>query len=213
MRKPLSSIAAFVSWHRRAVGALLAASAVLLIATGLRSEEPTRRVLVTAAGLPAGHLLTPADLVLRDLPLDALPADPLTSLDVAVGGTLTARVGEGTILQPGSLSTDHTATPGRAVVPVLVGDAALRSLLAPGDLISLVAEGQEGMEVLSGDARVVTLPAPPPETSRLGAASAHSEGMILVDVAVVDAPIVATLGQGGGLAGVLGSLEGAVSGP
>nr|WP_231980064.1 SAF domain-containing protein [Tessaracoccus coleopterorum] len=159
MRNLLSRLAGFVSWHRRSIGALLAASAVLLLAPGLRPEGPTRRVVVTVTSLTAGHRLEPADLTLHELPLDALPSDPLTSLDDAVGRTLTARSGGGTILQPGSLTTDHAAGPGRAVVPVSIADASLRSLLDPGDLLSLVAQGPDGMEVLSGDARVVTLPA------------------------------------------------------
>ena len=72
MRRILTSIASFVSWHRRVVGALLAAAAVLLTVQTLKSpEEPTVTVTVEAAarwtaGLEArGLQLAPASAMTR----------------------------------------------------------------------------------------------------------------------------------------------------
>ncbi len=206
MHRILKSIAAFVSWHRRAVGALLAAAAVLILATALRTPVPSVEVVVSTVSLPAGHTLIAADLAVRSMPRDAVPAESIRSPDEAVGQSLIAAMSEGTILQPGSLNTGHSVGSGRAVVPVSVPDETLRTLLRPGDAISLVAQGPDGLEVVSDDARVATLPEPEAASSELVAASSRSTGMILVEVASADAAIVASLGQSGGLSIVLGTL-------
>ena len=52
--KALRAVASFVSWHRRAVGALLAASAVLLLAEALTTPLPTVPVVVLQRAVPAG---------------------------------------------------------------------------------------------------------------------------------------------------------------
>lgn len=206
MRRILTPIAAFVSWHRRAVGALLAAAAVLIVATTLQTPTPATPAVVTSTGLAAGHILAESDLALRQVPDEAMPAEAITHLDDAVGRQLIAPVGPGTILQPGLVAADEPAGPGRAVVPIPVPDESLRLLLSPGDRISLVAQGPEGLEVVSRDARVVAQPEGETPTSQLGSASVRSSGMILVDVDSADAAIVASLGQAGGLSIVLGSI-------
>ena len=58
MRRIATSIVTFVSWHRRAIGALLAAASVLLLAEALRTPVETVDAVVTTAALPAGHTLT-----------------------------------------------------------------------------------------------------------------------------------------------------------
>ena len=142
------AVASFVSWHRRAVGALLAALAVLLLAESLATPPPAAPA-AAAAGAPSAD-------------------EPLT------------------------------VAKGRAVVPIVVADGELRRLLSPGDLISLVSAHGESPGVVTGDARVLALPA---------AASAE-HGALLVDVPASSAALVALLGQGGQLGVVLGSVDG-----
>ena len=58
MKPLLARVAAFVSWHRRAVAALLAGLSVVLIASWLDEPDgPGVPVPVTSAALPAGHTI------------------------------------------------------------------------------------------------------------------------------------------------------------
>lgn len=206
MRRLLRPLVSFISWHRRAVGATLAAAAVVLLAATLRSPAPSTEVVVITDARPAGHVLMASDLGVRSLPDQALPDDRVTDTSEIIGRTLVAPVSAGTIAQVALLASDHPADDGRAVVPIGVGDDALRSLLSPGDMVSLIAQGPEDTEVVSSDARVVALPTGPDDTSQLGSASGHRSAMILVDVASKDAAVVASLGQGEGLSIVLGAV-------
>ena len=206
MRRFLTSIVTFISWHRRAVGAVLAGAAVLIIGSSLRTPIPATSVVVVASALPAGHVLSKDDLSLRSLPDEGLPDATLAEVGEAVGRTLVADVSAGTVLQPGTLAVDYAVTPGRAIVPITVNDDALRALLSPGDRVSLVAQGPEGMEVLSHDARIVALPNTAPTGSQISAATQRPSTLILVEVGSDDAPIVASVGQGGGLTVIMGSV-------
>jgi hypothetical protein len=151
------AVASFVSWHRRAVGALLAALAVLLLAESLATPPP-------AAPAAAAECAFGAD-------------EPLT------------------------------VAKGRAVVPIVVADGELRRLLSPGDLISLVSAHGESPGVVTGDARVLALPAAEGSGAlRVSASAEH--GALLVDVPASSAALFALLGQGGQLGVVLGSVDG-----
>lgn len=204
MRRFLTSLASFVSWHRRAIGALLAAAAVLLTVSALRAPTPTTPVLVIATDLPAGHTLTAADVSQRHIPTEALPDETFTDAEPPLGRPLAVDLSAGTVLQKGFLIADRVAAPGRAIVPIsIVGDG-VRALLSPGQAITLVAQGPEGTHVLTGDARVVALPPTDAPTGQLGAATSQPSSTLLVDVPQADAAMVASLGQGAGLSIVLG---------
>ena len=205
--KALRAVASFVSWHRRAVGALLAASAVLLLAEALTTPLPTVPVVVLQRAAAAGEPLTAADLGARNLPPDAVPDDALTSVDDAVGQTLAVPAAAGTILQPALLARTTTAAKGRAVVPIVVADDELRRLLSPGELISLVSAHGESPEIVTGDARVVALPSTE-GSGALRAAASTDRGALLVDVPASSAAVVALLGQGGQLSVILGTTGG-----
>lgn len=206
MRRLLRPLASFISWHRRVVGAALAAIAVLLLAVTLRSPAPSTAVVILTRDRPAGYTLSAADLTVRDLPDTALPASTVDSPTELVGRTLVAGLSEGSIVQPSLLAADHSTRQGRAVVPIGISDEALRSLLSPGDLVSLVAQGPEEPLVVSRDARIVALAPEPDATTQLGSATGRRSAMILVEVAAADAATVASLGQGGGLSLVLGAV-------
>lgn len=206
MRRLLTSLVSFISWHRRAVGALLAAGSVLLLAAALNAEPPTHTVVTLTADQPAGRRIVATDLTLRDLPPEALPDGALTDPSAALGRTTAVELRANTVLQPGTLTGDLTLPPGRVVVPILVPDAALRSLLRPGAVVSLVAPGPDGLVVLTSDARLVAHPSEEPAGSRLGLATGRESGLQLVEVAVEDAALVASLGQTGQVSLVLGSL-------
>lgn len=206
MRRIATSIVTFVSWHRRAIGALLAAASVMLLAEALRTPVETVDALVATVALPAGHTITPADVEVRALPPGALPDDSLASPDDAIGRTLAAPVSGSTVLQPGSLANDHRAADGRAIVPIAVSDDGLRALLSPGDRVSLVTQGPDSMVVLCSDAIIVALPSGPDPAGRLADATQRPSTMILVEVPQEDAANVATFGQGVGVSVILGTV-------
>ena len=89
-------------------------------------------------------------------------------------------------------------------MPVLVTDDSVRSALRPGDVVSLIAPGEGGAEVVASGARVASLPA----AGDTGAVSLSTGGSdaVLVEVSDEVAATVAMLGQSGQLSLVLGSL-------
>lgn len=202
--RALRAVASFVSWHRRAVGALLAALAVLLLAESLTTPPPTTPAVVLLRAVPAGEAVKAADVRLAALPHEAVPDGALTSPADAVGQTLAVRAGPGTILQPPLFARATAAAKGRAVVPIVIADDTLRDLLRPGDLISLVSTQGESPRVLTGDARVVAFPAPE-ASGALRVAASTDQGALLVDVPASSAALVALLGQSGQLSVILGA--------
>lgn len=205
MRRLLASVASFVSWHRRAVAALLAALSVVLVAEGLAEPGgPTVAAPVLAGPLAAGRTLTAADVTLTNVPAHLVSSAP-PALDEVIGQVTAVDLAAGTLLQAGLLATGRGVAPGRAVVPVALPDRALRSLLRPGDPVTLVVTSAEAAEVLSRDARVAALPATP-GGSALAVAGAGDDALVLMDVPAEEAATVAALGQSGQLSLVLGRL-------
>ena len=206
MKPLLARVAAFVSWHHRAVAALLAGLSVVLIASWLDEPDgPGVPVPVTSAALPAGHTISPADVTLSALPAHLVPGGESLTLDAVVGQVTAVGLAPGTLLQAGLLATGRGVAPGRAVVPISLPDDQLRALLRPGDPVTLVVPSTEAAEVLTADARVAALPAAP-GGSALAVAGAGPDGLVLVDVPAAEAPVVAALGQGSQLSVILGSL-------
>ena len=92
LARALRAVASFASWHRRAVGALLAALSVLLLAEALTTPPPTQSVVVLQRAVPAGEALAAADVSLAALPPPAVPDGALASTQDAVGQTLAVPV-------------------------------------------------------------------------------------------------------------------------
>ena len=97
------------------------------------------------------------------------------------------------------LPASDTLRPGTVVT-----DDSVRSALRPGDIVSLIAPGEGGAEVVASGARVASLPA----AGDTGAVSLSTGGSdaVLVEVSDEVAATVAMLGQSGQLSLVLGSL-------
>ena len=206
MRRLLTPIASFVSWHRRAVAALLAALSVVLVAQWLAEPGgPTVSAPVLTGPVAAGHTLTSADVTLTDVPAHLEFSGTPPGIDDVIGQVTAVNLAPGTLLQAGLLATGQGVAPGRAVVPITLPDQALRSLLRPGDPVTLVVTSTESAEVLTRDARVAALPSPP-GGSALAVAGAGDDGLVLMDVPADEAAMVAALGQSGQLSVVLGAL-------
>ncbi len=203
MKRFLDRVAAFVSWHRRIIGALLAASALLLGVEVATAGPPGVQTTVLSSDVEAGQQITQADLATATVAPEL--ASSLTVEDV-VGRSAAVSLRKGTVIHPGMLASSRNVEKGRVLVPVVIDDAALRSILTPGDAISLVMVDSENAEVLTNDARVATLPSASSASSAVGSATSSSSTLILVDVSTAAAPTVAALGQSRRLSVVLGVL-------
>lgn len=204
MKRLLNRVAAWVSWHRRLVGSLLAGISVLMVGSALAAPSvDTQPAVVAARELPAGHALTAHDLQIIHLPAEAVPGRALPETQPLVGRTTAVALSEGSILQPTLLAASRSTEPGRALVPVTLHDDGLRVLLTPGDKVTLIAAGYDEVQVLSTDARVAVLPAPV-ASSGFGGGGAQRGSMVLMDVPQADAAMVAAIGQDGGIRLILG---------
>lgn len=126
--------------RRRAVAALLAALAVGCALSALRPAEGVA-VLVAARDLPAGAL-SPADLAVARLPAPAVPAGALRPGADTAGRLLAAPMRRGEpltdarLLGPGLLAGYG---PGLVAAPVRIADPDVARLLAPGDVVDVLA--------------------------------------------------------------------------
>lgn len=203
MRRILSSTITFLAWHRRALGALVAASAALLLIHSLASPPPSTTAVVLTSSISAGQVLEAGDFALHPIPDDVLPADFVADAHDLVGVPAAVPLSAGTVLQPGLLGRAAAVGSNAALVPITVSDDSVRAALRPGDLVSLVTSGESGPQVVATKVRIVTLPASS-SSSVLGATS--TSGAVLVEVPAAAAATAAILGQAGQLSIVLGSI-------
>lgn len=197
----LRRLASFINWHRRVVAALCAAVVVAGIVSVASARPPEGEAVVAlATDVPAGEALSPQHLTTARVPSSLLTSRTVRSLDDAVGAHTAVALEAGQVLTKGLLLQGGSVQEGHALVPVAVPDQDLRNLLVPGTAVELVVALGEQPEVL-GRARVAAQPSAP--TSTIGATKGSS--MVLMEVAAELAPSVATLGQSGQLAVVIGA--------
>lgn len=132
-------------WPRRG---LAAAFAILALVLALRPDQggahPTAPVLVARHDLAPGSTLAPADVALRQLPADLLPAGALRTVGAATGHVL------GGALRAGEPITDVRlvdgglpgGAPGTSAVPVRLADPGVADLLHPGVRVDVVTTDQ-----------------------------------------------------------------------
>lgn len=198
----LHGIASFVSWHRRAVAALLAALCVAGVVSAAQSPPPVEPVLVAARPLPAGHTVGIDDVRLAEAPPELVTPGTLSEVDAALGATTAIALEAGQLVAGSTLLSADPAAEGRALVPISVQDPALRSLLEPGTRVSLLVALGERPEVVTDAARVAKLPS----VDGGGLAVSAGSGMVVVEVPSEVAGDVAALGQSGQLVVVLGTM-------
>lgn len=126
---------------RRLLAALLAATATALALHALRpSQAPSVRVLAAARDLPAGKILTEADLRALRLPPAAVPSGALRA--GAAGHVLAAPMRRGEPLTDARLLDDsltRSRVPGTVAAPIRIADAATVRLVRPGTRIDVLA--------------------------------------------------------------------------
>lgn len=150
--------------HRRPIAATLAALSVFAIIGAVSDNGgPTTTVVIAATDIPAGTTLTPDDLTTAEFPADlappGAPADPATITgEVVTAGVITGEV----ITTSRLLGSRPEAGRGLVAAPVRLADAGVAGLLAPGDVVDIIAASSDGSaKVVARDARVITRPIPP----------------------------------------------------
>ncbi len=113
---------------------------VFVLALVLLRPAPSKRVVVAAADLRAGHVLAVSDLVLRAFPADAVPADAVSDTTLLVGQSLRIDRGQGDVIRLSHLGEVVALQPNERAIAVKVTDASgLAGLLIAGQQVGVVA--------------------------------------------------------------------------
>jgi Flp pilus assembly protein CpaB len=150
---------------RRIMALVLIGFAVLLAFRPSGSVgPPTARIVVAGHDLAPGITVAAADVTLRQIPSDLVPAGTLTSVNAVVGHVLGGALRSGEPITDVRL-VDPTDTaladggPGAAAVPVRLADPGVADLLHPGIKVDVVTvdPDQAGSPLLASDAIVLTV--------------------------------------------------------
>lgn len=197
-RSPLRNLARAASWHRRKLAVLAAVATVLTgLAAAAPPAPPTTGVVRTRTALAGGVLLTAADLELVALPKGDLPDRTVGDPADLVGRRLAAPVPRHQVLTATALATvDSAVGVGHVLAPVRLADAEVVALLAPGDLVDVIASVADGgaTHTVARSVRVVTVPAHDPDDQ--GTATG---ALVVLDVADTDAEPLARAAATGNL--------------
>lgn len=185
--------------RRLLAGLAVAAAAGITVQALLPAGPATTAVVATAHDLPAGHLLTPQDLLLVRLPPEAVPPGALTGVEPAAGEVLAVPMLGRTVISRTVLVGDGMLTgapDGTAAVPLRPADPAAAALLTPGVRVDVVVASEEGFDG-SGDPEILAAGVPVlwvsgggnPDSPWPGAAAGEAqEQLVVVAAPGADAP-------------------------
>lgn len=131
---------------------LLAVLVFFIVLALLRPPEQTQ-VAVAAVDLPAGHILTQGDLVMKGVPADLLPPEgAITDPAVAVGQALRIDRSAGDLILAAHLGEKPvTLQPDERAVAIQVSDSAgLAGIIRPGDRVGVTAILTDGDYTVQG---------------------------------------------------------------
>lgn len=119
------------------IGAVL----VFFVVSALLRPSPAANVVVAAADLKAGYVLTGQDIVIQAMPTNIVPPDALLSLAEAEGQPLRIDRGQGDILRASQLgaSTAQLEPNERAIALKVTDATGVGGTLLPGQLVGVVA--------------------------------------------------------------------------
>ncbi len=119
---------------------VIAAGAAFLVSLAMLRPEPSRKVLVATADLPAGWRVRPEDVEVKELPDRSVPPDALSDPKEAVGKTLRLGRAKGDVLRASTLGAPVDLRPDERAIGVKVSDpAGLAGTLQPGARVGVVA--------------------------------------------------------------------------
>ena len=191
--------------------------------TGTGPGPPTVAVVVAAADLPAGAVLTAADLATVRLPADAAPAGAAADVAARTAQVLAAPVRAGEVVTdvrlvgPGLWSQ---VPDGQVAAPVRLADLAVATLLRAGDRVDVLAAttddaptgadvaARPAVQVVAEGALVLTAPAAPGPAVGAGVGTgvglAAGDGLLVLAVPPETAQRLAAAGAAGTLTVTLG---------
>lgn len=178
----------FLRRHRRALAFLLAFLGVLIGLSSVRERPATWDALVVAGDLPAGHVLTDADVQSVPMPQAVQPDSAVTDRTAAVGRVLAGPMAAQELLVDGRLVGPNLlagSPPDHVALSVRLDDPAEAAFLLPGDTVDVIAASRGS--VLTDDAATA------PSTTTVAAAV-----RVLAIPGVEGAQASGLLGAGGG---------------
>lgn len=195
MKKTLTALRRAIGWHRRKLAALVAFLATVAIVSAVAPPGPDLVwAVVTTREVSAGTTVQQADVMLIQLPGDAMPDAAVGSVDDVVGRFALTALPRRSILTSASVFTPGQlrAPPGTAILPVRLQDKSLHALLQVGARVDLIGfSSRTGKaQVLAEAARIAAIPARE-ETTGLGQ-NGESGLLILVEVPATKAAELST---------------------
>lgn len=199
------------AWHRtrlrRVVSAALVASALWLALSAFLPQPVPRGVpiVVVAADLMPGHVLTRGDLAVADWPPDLRPGGALADPAALVGKMLGAVMSRGEAVTPTRVRGPGLLAGARAglvAAHVRLADPDMAAMAAPGDHVDLI--GSAG-QVAAADVVVLAVDATPAGGEGWSNARSQAPSGVVVAVASDEAVRLST-GDPTGASGVTFSL-------
>ncbi|WP_341393433.1 Flp pilus assembly protein CpaB [Arthrobacter sp. G119Y2] len=182
----------FILRRRRLIAALLCCAAAGTAVQALLPPDPGKVLLVVAAAdLPAGALLTSGDLRTVPLAASGVPPDSFSDAAELAGRRLATPLQQGSPLMQTSLVGTGLLTgapPGSVAVSVRPADPALVQLISPGQLVDVVLGSSENDVQGTGAPAVLAADAPVLWTASDGADSWPGSGESGAVVVLAAAP-------------------------
>jgi pilus assembly protein CpaB len=191
VRDPLlfHALVRVVRRRRRLIAALLLSAAAALSVAQLAPPDPdTARVVLAARDLPAGRVLTDADvMVVRAAPA-IVPESALIEVSDAVGHQVSGPLRKGQFITDASLLGPGLLVgmpPGTQAIPLRLADPSTVKLVQPGQLVNVVISSGNGLEeavsdrVLAAGVPVLWKPSAAQSPTPLSAPEG-TEGLIVV---------------------------------
>ncbi len=119
---------------------IILAAIIFVVALVLLRPAPSRAVVVAAADLRAGHVLTDADLTMMSVPNSALASDVVTDKSLVIGQPLRIDRGQGDVIRASQVGNLIQVQPNERAVAVKITDSTgVAGLLVPGQQVGIVA--------------------------------------------------------------------------
>lgn len=159
----------------------------------------TTPIVVAAQSVPAGSTLTSSDLTVLAMPSELVPTGAYDSPEALIGKIVITDLDTKELVTTNRLvGTRPQARSNEVLVPVRLADAGAAGLLAPGDVVSVIAANADGQaRVIASGARVVTRPLPP------AGFSSQTGSLVLLSVAPDEAVGLAAVSNQRALTAVL----------